>query len=61
MRVLQKEPGMPKKEKITPPSKKTLKKASEELRKGGSLGGRVESEEAAAKRQGATRKGQRKK
>jgi hypothetical protein len=45
-----------KKEKIVPPSKKTLTKASGELRKGGSLGGRVESEEATAKRQHVKRK-----
>ena len=54
--VVHKESKMPKKEKITPPSKKTLTKASKQLRKGGSVGARVVSEESVAKQQGAKRK-----
>lgn len=56
MLVKRKEWDMPNKEKIVPPSKKALTKASEELRKGGSPGGRVISEESVAKRQGVKRK-----
>jgi hypothetical protein len=52
---------MPKKEKIIPPSKPTLTKASEELRKGKSTGARIESEESVAKRQGVKRKVSKKK
>lgn len=47
---------MPKKETITPPSKKELRDASKELRKGHSSGGRTMADQSVAKREGAKRK-----
>jgi len=47
---------MAKKETITPPSKKALKDAAKELRKGHSSGGRTLADASVAKREGATRK-----
>ncbi|MGO9018391.1 MAG: hypothetical protein ACLQVJ_08580 [Syntrophobacteraceae bacterium] len=44
-----------KKEKIKPPTKKELKEASKQLRKGKTLGGRVMAEESVAVRQGAAK------
>lgn len=43
------------KEKVIPPSKKADTKASKSLRAGGTLGGRVLSEAAIAKKQGVKR------
>lgn len=47
---------MKKKEKIKPPTKKELTKASEALRKGKTLGGRVMAEQAAAVKEGVAKK-----
>ncbi len=52
---------MLKKEKIIPPSKEDLNEAGKELRKGSGPAGRVESEASVAKRQGAKRKGTKRK
>ena len=47
---------MPKKETITPPSKRDLRDASKELRKGHPSGGRTMADQSVAKREGAKRK-----
>jgi hypothetical protein len=47
---------MPKKETIVPPSKKALKDASKELKKGHPSGGRTMADKSVAKREGAKRK-----
>jgi hypothetical protein len=47
---------MAKKETIVPPSKKALKDASKELRKGHSSGGRTLADASVAKREGVKRK-----
>jgi hypothetical protein len=47
---------MPKKETIIPPSKKDLRDASSQLRKGHSSGGRTMADQSVAKREGAKRK-----
>jgi hypothetical protein len=44
------------KERITPPSKKDVRQASKDMRKGSGPGGRVMADQSAAKRQGVTRK-----
>jgi hypothetical protein len=44
------------KERITPPSKKDLKAASKEMRKGSGPGGRVMADQSVAKKQGVKRK-----
>jgi hypothetical protein len=46
---------MAKKERITPPSKKDLRAASKELRRGSGPGGRVMADQSVAKRQGVKR------
>jgi hypothetical protein len=46
---------MAKKETITPPSKKALKDASEQLRKGHSSGGRTLADESVAVREGVAK------
>jgi hypothetical protein len=50
-------PKKPKKETITPPTKKSVKAAAKETAQGSSPGGRVLVEEEIAKRQLAKRKG----
>jgi hypothetical protein len=59
--MIYKEEDMLKKEKIIPPSKEDLNEAGKELRKGSGPAGRVESEASVAKRQGAKRKGTKRK
>lgn len=44
------------KERIIPPSKKDVREASKELRKGSGPGGRVMSEQRVAKHEGVKRK-----
>lgn len=46
---------MPRKETIIPPSKRAVKDASKELRKGHSSGGRTMADRSVAKREGAKR------
>jgi hypothetical protein len=47
---------MAKKERITPPSKKDVRQAAKDMRRGSGPGGRVMADRSVAKRQGATRK-----
>jgi len=52
----EKEKAMPKKETITPPSRKALSDGSKQLKKGHSSGGRTLADKSVAKREGAKRK-----
>jgi hypothetical protein len=55
LRLHRKGIDMSNKEKIVPPSKKDLKDASKEMKKGHGAGGRTMSDASVAKKQGATR------